>query len=152
MTKKTRLFQLAYYVLVLLLYAVFFYGTFKLFSLSGAADNLGAVILFVCGILYVATPALVAVMMRFSLLKWYVDPFAASEIPLFFYCIMVLKQVKTSGNLFAAFQSVHADLADSKAALFLLCLFLIGLLASFSPARKRGESLSYRLLSKIAKK
>ena len=149
MKKKLLLFHFAYYILFLLLYVCFFYGSSWLFGKSGATDNLGAVIFYTLLLLYVATPVLIATLMRFSLLKWYVDPIAAAEIPLFFYSFMIFKQFRHTGNLLLAIQDIHADLsADGSGWLFLIGLFVFGLLASFSRTRKQGKSISYRLFFK----
>ena len=115
MKKKMLVFHIAYYILFLLIYAGFFYGASWLLGRSDAANDLGVVILYTFGLLYVATPILVAILMRFSLLKWYVDPIAAAEIPLFFYGVMLFKQLRSTGNLLTAVQDVHADLSTKGA-------------------------------------
>jgi len=89
--------------------------------------------------------------MRFGLFKWYVDPIAAVEIPLFLYVGMLFNQAKRSGDLSSAFRLVNNDLGDDGGMgwLFLVGLFVFGLVMSLSFARKNGQSISYRLLSKI---
>ncbi|MBR4000451.1 MAG: hypothetical protein IKI93_19155 [Clostridia bacterium] len=154
MTKKKLVFlQLAYYAISLIVYILFFLGVSFLLDLSGEADNLGAVIAVTYGILFLMTPMLVGVLMRFSLLRWYVDPFAAAEIPLFLYLGMIVKQWKHAGELRAAFLLVNRQLADDggEGWFFIIGLFLFGLIMSLSFSRKKGRSISYRILSKITK-
>ena len=81
------------------------------------------------GVLFVMTPVLVAILMRFSLFKWYVDPIAAAEIPLFLYVGMLFNQAKRSGDLRSAFRLVNNDLSDDGGMgwLFLVGLFVFGL-------------------------
>ncbi len=153
MKKKLIVFHILYYVLTLLIYIAFFYAVSLLFKLSGEADNLGAAMAVTYGVLFLMTPILVAVLMRFSLFRWYVDPIAAAEIPLFLYVGMIWTQFGRSGELKAAFLLVNSQLADDGGMgwLFLIGLFCFGLLMSLSFARKDGRSISYRMLSKITK-
>ena len=66
---------------------------------------------------------------------------------------MLFNQIKRSGNLRSAFLLVNNDLGDDGGMgwLFLVGLFVFGLVMSLSFARKNGQSISYRLLSKITK-
>ena len=149
MKKKLVIFHILYYVLTLLIYIAFFYAISLLFKLSGEADNLGAAMAVIYGTLFLMTPLLTAVLMRFSLLRWYVDPIAAAEIPLFLYLSMIWSQLRRSGELKAAFLLVNSQLADDGGMgwLFIIGLFVIGLLMSLSFARTKGQSISYRILS-----
>ena len=153
MKKKLIIFHILYYVLTLLIYIAFFYAVSLLFKLSGEADNLGAAMAVTYGTLFLMTPLLTAVLMRFSLFRWYVDPIAAAEIPLFLYLGMIWTQFRRSGELKAAFLLVNRQLADDGGMgwLFLIGLFVFGLLMSLSFARTKGQSISYRILSKIMK-
>ena len=153
MKKKHVIFHFLYYVLTIVVYMAFFYAASLMLDLTGKADNLGSVMAVTYGVLFVMTPVLVGVMMRFSLFKWYVDPIAAVEIPLFLYVAMLLNQAKRSGDLLSAFRLVNNDLGDDGGMgwLFLVGLFVFGLVMSLSFARKNGQSISYRLLSKITK-
>ena len=153
MKNKHVIFHFLYYVLTVVVYMAFFCGASLMLDLTGKADNLGSVMAVTYGVLFVMTPVLVAILMRFSLFKWYVDPIAATEIPLFLYVAMLLNQAKRSGDLLSAFRLVNNDLGDDGGMgwLFLVGLFIFGLLASLSFARKNGQSISYRLLSKIGK-
>lgn len=147
MRKKIFLFHLAYYALVLLAYWAFLFVFSSLFRTS----NLGAAIVITYGLLYLAIPILIAVMMRFSLLKWYVDPFAAAEVPLSFYIGSVIVQMNRSDiTFFRALLKYNEKLsADGGGGwAFLIGLFLFGLIASFSFARRKGRSISYKLISK----
>ena len=145
---KMLFFHLAYYILSLLVYVGFLYGSAALFHTS----NLGAVVAITYGLLYLATPVLIAVIMRFSLLKWYVDPLAAAEVPLFLYFGCVINEMNRSGiPFFDAILEFNEKLsADGGSGwVFLIGLFLFGLAASFSFSRKEGKSISYKLISKI---
>lgn len=153
MKKKHVIFHLLYYTLTIVVYMAFFYAASLMLDLTGKADNLGSVMAVTYGVLFVMTPVLVAVLMRFSLFKWYVDPIAAAEIPLFLYVGMLFNQMKRSSDLSSAFLMVNNDLGDDGGMgwLFLVGLFVFGLVMSMSFARKNGQSISYRLLSKITK-
>ena len=151
MKKKMKMLCLhfAYYVLSMLVYIGFLYGYAKLFHTS----DLGAAILLTYGLLFLATPILVVLVMRFSLLKWYVDPLAALEVPLFLYIGMIINQMNRSGvQFYDAFLTINESLsADGGSGWFyLIGLFVLGLIASFSLARIRGESICYRLIFKIS--
>ncbi len=151
MKKKLLIFRILYYILSLFVYIGFFYAASKLFAACGDAEDLGSAIIFIYSFLFIATPALIAVLMRFSLLRWYVDPLAAAEVPLFLYFGMIFNQMKHTDGFNSAFLLVNRQLCDDGGMgwLFLGGLFIFGLLASFSLARKRGESISYKLLSRI---
>ena len=153
MKKKHVIFHFLYYILTIVVYKTFFYAASLILDLTGEADNLGAVIAVTYGVLFVMTPVLVAVLMRFSLFRWYVDPIAAAEIPLFLYVGMIFNQMKRSVDLRSAFRMVNNDLGDDGGMgwLFLVGLFVFGLVMSLSFARKKGQSISYRLLSKRTK-
>ena len=112
MKKKHVIFHFLYYLLTIVVYMAFFYASSLMLDLTGKADNLGSVMAVTYGVLFVMTPVLVAILMRFSLFKWYVDPIAAAEIPLFLYVAMLLNQAKRSGNLLSAFRLVNNDLGD----------------------------------------
>lgn len=147
MRKKMLLFQLVYYMFSLLIYSSFLFISTELFHTS----SLGAAMAMTYGLLFLATPIIVVVLMRFSLLKWYVDPIAAVEVPLFLYVGMILTQMSRSDiNFYDAFLKINGQLSadGGEGWFFLIGLFAIGLAASFSFARKRGESISYRLISK----
>ena len=154
MKKKHVIFHFLYYLLTIVVYMAFFYAASLMLDLTGKADNLGSVMAVTYGVLFVMTPVLVAVLMRFSLFRWYVDPIAAAEIPLFLYAAMIFNQMKHADDLKSAFLLVNKKLADDggEGWLFLAGLLVFGLLTSLSFARKNGRSISYRLLEKIEKK
>ncbi len=151
MKKKHVIFHFLYYLLTIVVYMAFFYAASLMLDLTGKADNLGSVMAVTYGVLFVMTPVIVAILMRFSLFKWYVDPIAAVEIPLFLYVGMLFNQMKRSGDLKSAFLLVNNDLGDDGGMgwLFLVGLFVFGLVMSLSFARKNCQSIFYRLLSKI---
>ena len=43
-------------------------------------EYLFAAILFIYGYFYAVLPCVIFILMRFSMLRWYLDPFAAAEI------------------------------------------------------------------------
>ncbi len=153
MKKKILIFHILYYILSLLVYIGFLYSSPWLLRLPEKND-LGTAIAFIYGVLFIATPIIIAVLMRFSLFKWYVDPIAAAEVPMFLYFAMVINQMDRAGKFTAAVLLVNNQLSDDggEGWLFLIGLFVFGLIASFSIARKRGESISYRLISKCFNK
>ena len=153
MKKKIWLFQLIYYAVILLIYTACLYCASWMMHLDGDL-NLGAVIAVTLLFMFMATPILTIILMRFSLLKWYIDPFAAACIPVYLYFGMILNVTKRTNDLLSAFKEVNFNLSNDggEGWVFLACLFLFSLAASFSIARKNGASISYRLLAKISKK
>lgn len=148
--KIELLFSLLYYALVPVIFLLFF-GLASLFlKRSGGVSNIGATLLVTYGVFFVGLWLLTAVLMRFSLLKWYFDPFAAAEAPLLLYACMLLGSLRQSGKWTAAFLLTNRSLCDDGGAgwLFLAVLFAFGLVMSFSVARKNGTSISFRLVSK----
>lgn len=123
---------------------------FKLPSLllDHSKGGLGDVVAATYIMLYAAFPMLTAVLMRFSLFKWYVDPIAAAIFPIFLYSGMLVNQVKRTKELSGAFLLLNDKLSDDGGMgwAFLAASFLFGLLASFSFARKNRQSISYRIL------
>ena len=153
MKNKHVIFHFLYYLLTIVVYMAFFYAASLMLDLTGKADNLGSVMAVTYGVLFVMTPMLVAVLMRFSLFKWYVDPVAAAEIPIFLYASMLINQMKHSDGFVSALRLLNNDLGDDggEGWLFLIGLFVFGLVMSLSFARKNGLSISYRLLERIWK-
>ena len=151
MKKKLTLFSLLYYTLIPLVYVALFAFASLLLDASGSSGNLGAVIAATYALMFVAVPALTVILMRLSLLKWYVDPIAAAEIPLFLYGTMIVSQMKRAKPFSAAYLTVNESLCrdGGEGLFFLIGLFVLALLASFSPARKKGESISYQLIAKV---
>ncbi len=153
MKKTVWPFALFYYLLVPCVYLGGFESVVLLFRSSKHADNLvdAVVVSFILVLFFL--PVLTAVMMRLSLLKWYVDPFAAAELPLFLYGLSLHGNLKQTDNWLTAVQLTNAALCDDGRLewLVLVGTFLFGLAFSLSFARTRGESIGYRLLSKIIK-
>ncbi len=141
MKKKHVIFHFLYYALTIIIYMAFFYMASLLLDLLGESDNLCAVMMVTYGVLYSMTPVLIAILMRFSLFKWYVDPIAAVEIPLFLYVGMLINHMKRSGDFTSAFRLVNNKLGDDGGMgwLFLIGLFVFGLVMSLSFARKKGK-------------
>lgn len=144
MKKKIVFLQSLYYLLIPCVFLVFFYGASLL--IPGNA-GFGTVVTSVYGILFIGTPLVVAFLMRFSLLRWYVDPFAAVEIPLVYYIMMLVRRIQQGNHFSAAFFALNHSLV-SEGWLFLAGLFLFGLIASISPARKAGKNMLYTWIRK----
>ena len=144
--KKVVLFGTLYYFLAFAAYALC-YTTLALVP----TKSLGTAIAWTYGVLFVMTPIAVVLIARFSLLKWWVDPFAALVVPLFFYISMIVTKLNRGASLRSAILLLNNDLGDDGGTGwgFLVCLFLLGLAASFSLARRKGKSISYRLLGKL---
>lgn len=152
MKKKLTLLSFLYYVLIPLAYAALFAIASLLVKSSGASGNLGAVMAATYALMFLAVPVLTVILMRFSLLRWYVDPIAAAEIPLFLYGMMIISRIKRAETFSAAFLAVNESLCrdGGEGLFFLIGLFVFGLLSSFSLARKEGQSISYQLLGKVS--
>ena len=145
--------QILYYVL----YAAVFY-LFVLFSgwlldssdLTALSDVMGAVFV----ILFIGVPAAVIVLARFSLIKWYVDPFAALIVPIYMYVGMIGTNMDRGNSLSAAFSLTNDSLVKDNGSglLFFLGLFVLGILASFSVKRVREENISYCILRYASKR
>ena len=150
MKKKVLVWSCLYYISIPLICAGVLYLLSAILRASGEADNLGAVMFATYGFLFFGMPIMIVVLMRFSLLKWYVDPLAAAEAPLFLYLSGILNQTKRTGDFLAAFQSVNESFCANggQGWIVLAGFFILGLFASFSFDRKDGKSFSYRMLSK----
>ena len=144
MKKKIVILQTIYYILVPCIFGAFYYLSSLLIP-----DNasIGSVVTAVYGILFIGSPLVIAVLMRFSLLRWYVDPFAAAEIPLLFYIIMLTSRIRHDHSFSVAFSALNRSLG-SEGFFFLFGLFFFGLMASISPARKEKRNLIYILIQK----
>ena len=151
MNKKFLLWQFAYYALSLLIYMACVYVASLVLNLSGGVNNLGTVIFVTNGVLFLVIPVVVAVLMRFSLFRWYVDPISAAEFPIFLYISMLLNQMKLHGNFLEAFYALNSSLSKDggKGWLFLTGIFFFALVMSFSIGRKNGSFLLITILRKV---
>ncbi len=153
MKRKLLVFGVLYYPLMLLIFAV----SFKAFSLLPALLtkplSAGTAVVFSYLALFIGAPLLVILLTRFSMLRWYVDPIAAIMIPAYIYFSMILTQTGEADGLRAAFLLVNDKLSDDGGIGWMLfaALFLFGLASSFSIARTKGKSISYRLVDKLSK-
>ena len=152
MKKLTTILGILYYPADALAYLLLM----KLASLMIDADrySLGMIMAATYALLFVGFPVLTAILMRFSLLKWILDPFAAAVPSLLVYGLLVFGQRRQWHGLYAAILNAHRELTDDGGTglHFLIGLFLFGLLCTLSFARRRGESLSYRLIGRIRDK
>ena len=142
-------YHTSYYLLSLIFYAVLLLGSALLFRTS----NLAAAVITAFILVFLGIPTLTVVLMRFSLFPWYVDPIGAALPPLTLYCILFYSQLRESGDLLAAFHLTASELMDDGGTSWrlLLAAFVFGLLVSLSFARKKRQSISYRLLEKWLK-
>ena len=142
---KRLLFCLGYYVLCMPVYTCFFvlvmYMLLLVWNLSG--------LLYLDYLLLVMTPIIVGILTRFSILKWYVDPISAAEVPLAIYTLTKIYGWRITIYDFVA--GWHDGLGEESVTcwLFFGVLYVVGLAASFSMARKRGENISNRIISKF---
>ena len=67
---------------------------------------------------------------------------------------MLINQIKHTGNIESAFILLNNKLSDDGGTgwMFLVCLFVFGLVMSFSLKRKNEESVLYRIISNISNK
>ena len=110
--KTKRLLMLLYYIFVPAVYLLHIRLAALWLKHAGGASNIGAVLVTVYGVFLVGIWVLIALLMRFSLLKWYVDPFAAAEAPLLMYVLMIAGQMKQAKSLHAALRLTNRELCD----------------------------------------
>jgi len=145
MKKRITIWPIVYYLLLPCVYLAAYFLWDSIAS-RGLPSSLGSAWVQIAAMFFVATPVIILLFMRFSLLKWYVDPFAAAEVPLCLYGIMICNRMGRKGEGFlAAFADVNESLCEDGAVLllFLIGVFVFGLIASFSIARKNGKSIGY---------
>lgn len=151
MKNKIGVYRFLYYLLVLVAFVAFFaLSSLMLSAVSARNDKaeLGEIMFAINALLYVGVPIFAVAAARFSLLPWYVDPFAAAIPPLTLYGWTIVNKVHMCGDFSKAVTDVTESLLrdGGKGMIFYVALFALGLAASFSLARKRGESVSYRIL------
>ena len=152
MKKILICFRIAYYILVPALYLGILYAVFTFMRFIILGKTVIGVMLFVAFALFVLTPIYTAVVMRFSTLRWYVDPFAALEVPAALYLAGVLDKIINGESVSHAFASVSDSFTNGggKGTLLLIAIFAFGLLCSFSFKRREGKSISFRLAQRLA--
>jgi len=145
--------QLLYYVLIWVVwwcFASLFGWIFEIFK----TNNLITMAVVVSLLNFFGTMILAAVMMRFSLLKWYVDPFAAAVLPIGWYLDTVVNTMMHGESFLSACHILNVWLledSDSAGSLMLFS-FVFALFASFSFARVEEQSISYRILNRAVKR
>ena len=152
MKQRSTLFSLLYYLLLPILYTACIYLVVFISRLIDDGFTLGTAILATYALIFVCLPLAIVILMRFSLLKWYVDPFAAAMAPLFLYGLVLLGNIKDYPIFSEAFVKTNHWLLSDKGCIPIIGMFIVGLIASISPARKNGANISYRLLHKILQK
>ena len=151
--KKCKiLWQAAYYLLVPAVTGALLALFSVIFRAAKDAYGLGGVIALTYTTVFCILPAAVFILMRGSLLPWYVDPFAAAEIPLAFCAVMMIGPLRRGQAFSAAFETLLIELKDDGGigGLFLAGMFVFALLAGFSIKRVRGTALSQRLCCKLS--
>lgn len=144
MKKKILVWSCAYYIGVLAVYMGILCLTSLVLNIFDETNHFANIALAT----YIIISIIIVILMRFSMFKWYVDPFAAIEATIFVYGTMIINQMKYTKDFYSAFLLVGDELGDDGGMgyWFLVGLFIFGLIASFSPARKRGENISHKLL------
>ncbi|MGM9643353.1 MAG: hypothetical protein ACI3XI_09110 [Eubacteriales bacterium] len=152
MKTKAVLKHVVYYVAVPVLICAFCLFSALLFELFKVKENNGAVVAAIyVGIFIVITlPIITVVLMRFSPLRFVVDPFAAFEVPLTLCAVIVASQLIKGSSIRLALAALTDDWA-AVATMFAI-LFAIGLVGSLSFARPRGSGLTDRIIARIATK
>lgn len=146
MSKRMPLYRILYYVIFLLA----FLGCWGLLSFSMTHTSqdmgLGFAMMTLYGVAFFCIPAGIAVFARVSLLRWYVDPFAAALVPVSLYFIFVIDKIKLTDGFWEAFVSLNQQLLgiNRLTLYYFIGLFLFGLAVSFSPARKEGRSIAFQ--------
>ncbi len=152
MKRAKIILSVCYYSLVPTLFYLSIYALSLLLEISKGKDNLGFVMFVTYVFLFIFTPIFIAILMRFSPIKWVIDPFAAFEIPLFLYAAMILKNIKRSNLSFmSSFSVVNNKLNDDGGMgwVFLIGIFIFGVVFSISYSRVKEHSIFYRLTSKF---
>ncbi len=126
----------------------------RLLNLTDAPLDLGTLVIATYGFLLCGFPCLIALLMRFSMLPWPVDPFAAAEIPLTFCAVLLIGRVRRTGALSGAWTWLEEQLADDGGflAFVLIVMFLYGLLCSLSFRRMKGDHLPGRIWRFVRRK
>ena len=145
--------QILYYVLyaaVFCLFMLFSGWCLDSSNLKALSDVMGAVFV----ILFIGVPAAVIVLARFSLIKWYVDPFAALIVPIYMYVGMIGSNMDRGNSLVAALSLTNESLVKDNGSglIFFLGLYILGILASFSVKRVKEDNISYRILRYVSKR
>ena len=140
------LYRILYYVVFLLAFLGCWGLLWFLMTLPSQDVSLGWAMMVLYGVGFFCIPAGIAIFARLSLLRWYVDPFAAALVPVSLYFIFVIDKIEVFGGIWKAFEHVNQQLlGTSRLTLYyFIGLFLFGLVVSFSPARKEGRSIAFR--------
>ncbi len=146
--RKSIFLHLIYYCSLPICYLSVLYLISALLDLTGNRGNLGMAMAATYGFLFLLTPLLTFVLMRFSMLPWVVDPIAAAELPLSLFLGMIITVYRRCGDIARAFWDVRTSLADDGGMgyLFLCGMFILGLICSISFRRTCGDHLPGRLI------
>ena len=153
MSKRMPLYRILYYVVFLLAFLGCLWLVMWLASLRSPV-GLGTAVMMVYILVFLCIPVGVAIFARLSLLRWYVDPFAAALVPLALYFIMVIDKIEIAGGLWPAFAMINQSLIhkNGEGLLYFIGLFVFGLVASISVARKEGRSISFQWIEMLESK
>ena len=153
MSKRMPLYRILYYVVFLLAFLGCLWLVMWLASLRSPV-GLGTAVMMVYILVFLCIPIGVTIFARLSLLRWYVDPFAALLVPMSLYFILVLDKIELFGGFWGAFEHVNQTMLHNhgEGLLYFIGLFLFGLAVSFSPARKEGRSISFQWIEMLESK
>ena len=146
MSKRMPLYRILYYVVFLLAFLCCWGLLWFLMTLPSQNVGLGFAMMTLYGVAFFCIPAGIAIFARLSLLKWFVDPFAAAVVPVSLYFIFVIDKIKLTDGFWEAFVRAHQQLIgiNRLTLYYFIGLFLFGLVVSFSIARKEGRSTAFQ--------
>lgn len=101
-------------------------------------EYLVAAILFIYGYFYAVLPCVIFILMRFSMLRWYLDPFAATEIPLTLLLMLLAGYLRKFGFQGEALRRLGSFLGRNWG--WLPAVFLYALCCSFSLRRAKRRT------------
>ncbi len=126
-----------YYIAVPIIFYLFLW----LINLVFVSDDLGVLIVLSYAVVFVFVPALTFILMRFSMLPWVLDPFAALELPLMCFALMLWQNCKRYGSFDKA-----VDRLDD-VWLYFVVWFVFALVCTISFRRKNGDFFIRRIKS-----
>ena len=120
------------------------------------AHTFGNGLLIFLLVFFVVAPCVIAVASRFSLLKWRLDPFVAAVYPLLIVIWVFSNTVLQTPDLATAISRFVEKLINISSlfslAPTLIISYIFVLASSYSVAGVKGESVGFKLLSKLNNK
>jgi len=154
MKNKVFWLKLLYYPLLLVIYTSYILIVGVIVLPLSKIDFLNDVLLVMGAAVSISATILFFILVRSSLLKWYVDPFAALTLPVWLYLMRLFWKMTRGTDILSAFHLTNAELYNDTEFgwVFLFCLFILGLVASISFKRVKEQSISYRILNRAVKR